>query len=135
MNAKVNESFNDKGEKARFIYKPNPLTRHAYQIFEFKNDKNSYEPVGEYTVIDFSEEVEITEKKVINLIMLMNGKRDLLELGNLTQSRLLYTMVPSGSEAQEDKIIFRTFDGKGVSKENAVLTIEKGVFHESGSSP
>lgn len=133
MNAKVNENFNDKGEKPRFMYKPNPLTRHAFQIFQFKDDKNVYEPVGEYTVIDLEEVSEITEKKIINLIMLMNGKRDLIELGNLTQTRLLYTMVSSGSDAEKEKIIFRTHDGKGVSKENAVLTIEKGVFPDEHS--
>ena len=130
MSQKFNSSFNDKGEKPRFMYKRNPLVAHAFQIFEFKDEKKSYEPVGEYTRIDSSEDIEITEKKVINLIAIMNGKRDLLELGNLTKSRLLYTMVPSGSETdKEEKIIFRAYDGKGVSKENAVLTIEKGVFN------
>ena len=131
MSKKFNSNFNDKGEKPQFTYKRNPLVSHAFQIFEFKDDKNSYEPIGEYTLLDMAELPEITEKKVINLIMIMNGKKDLMELGNLTKTRLLYTMVSSGSETdKEEKIIFRTYDGKGVSQENAVLTIEKGVFHE-----
>ena len=64
MSQKFNSSFNDKGEKPRFMYKRNPLVAHAFQIFEFKDEKKSYEPVGEYTRIDSSEDIEITEKDI-----------------------------------------------------------------------
>lgn len=135
MSKTFNASFNDRGEKPRFMYKRNPLVEHAFQIFEFREEKGVYEPIGEYTRIDSDEDLEITEKKVINLIMLMNGKKDLIELGNLTKSRLLFTMVPSASDEETtEKIIFRAHDGKGVSKENAVLVIEKGVFNHGNET-
>ena len=129
MGLKFNERFNDKGEKARFIYKRNPLIERSFQIFEYKDDKSEYEPIGEYTVLDSSEDIEITEKKVINLISIMNGKKNLIDFTNLTKTRVLYNIIPETPESEQQKVVFRTYDGVGVSKENAVLTIEKGVFH------
>lgn len=124
------KKFNDHSEKPKFITKPNPLVPHSWQIFEFKDDKNSYEPVGDYTLIDIKEDIEITEKKMVNLTRLLNGKRDLIEFGNLTKKRILYTIIPKASADDPTKIIFRDQDGTGVSKENAVLTLEKGVIDD-----
>lgn len=123
--------FNEQSEKALFIYKPNPLVPHSYQIFMHKKNKADYEPVGDYTVIDTSEDTDITVKRLGNIIALLNGKKDLTKLGNLTRKRLLFNIVPKRSETDPTKIIFRSHDGKGVSVENAVLTLEEGVFHES----
>jgi hypothetical protein len=131
MSLKFNERFNDKGEKPAFIYKRNPLVPHSFQIFGLILGKETYEPIGDYTLLDLSEAIEVTEKKVINLVALLNGKRDLVSLGNLTKTRLLYTIVQGTPESKNEKIIFRTYDGDGVSIENAVLNIEKGVFNET----
>ena len=128
MSKEFNDSFNESGEKARFIYKRNPLVENSYQIFELKLDKQAYEPAGEYTVIDTEEALELTEKKVINLIAVMNDKQELEYLGNLTKTRILFTIVPKRDGSEQQKIIFRTHNNKGVSTENAVLTLEKGVF-------
>ncbi len=123
--------FNEQSEKALFIYKPNPLVPHSFQIFMFKKEKQEYEPVGDYTVIDTREDLDITTKRLGNIVSLLNGKKDLTKLGNLTRKRLLFNIVPKRSETDPTKIIFRNHDGKGISEENAVLTIEKGVLHES----
>lgn len=131
MNTKFNDSFNDKGEKTQFIYKRNPLVEHSFQIFMYRDEKGDYEPVGDYTVIDLDEDLELSEKKVMNVISLLNGKEDLMELGNLTKTRVLFTIVPKKSDDDPTKIIFRNHDGMGTSEENAVLTIEKGVLNES----
>jgi hypothetical protein len=122
--------FNDQSEKPKFIAKPNQLVPNSWQIFEFKDDKNDYEPVGNYTLIETSEPIDITEKKIINLVRILNGKRDLIALGKLTGKRILFSIVSKGTDADPTKIIFRDHDGKGVSKENAVLTLEKGVLHD-----
>lgn len=128
MNTDFNESFNEGSEKAEFIYKPNELVPRSFRIFQYKQDKEDYEPVGEYTLLDIGENPEITEKKMVNLISIMNGKKRLVDLSNLTKTRILYNMIPVTPETDRQKVIFRTYDGKGVSTENAVLTIEKGVF-------
>ena len=124
-------NFNEQSEKPRFTYKRNPLVSTSFQIFEWKEDKSSYEPVGEYTLIDTSEASDITEKKLINLMAIMNERQRLIDFKDLTKERILFTMVPTTPESETQKVVFRTYDGSGVSKENAVLILEKGVFHET----
>jgi hypothetical protein len=131
MNTNFNDSFNDKGEKPQFIYKRNPLVEYSFQIFMMVEEKGEYEPVGDYTVIDMDEDSELSEKKVMNVISILNGKDNLIELGNLTQTRVLFNIVPKKSEDDPTKIVFRNHDGKGTSEENAVLTINRGVLNDS----
>lgn len=131
---KFNDSFNNKGEKPQFMYKRNPLVENSFQIFMYREEKANYEPVGDYTVIDLDEDPTLSEKKIMNVISLLNGKEDLMELGNLTKTRVLFTIVPKKNPDDPTKIIFRNHDGKGTSEENAVLTIEKGVLNETSIS-
>lgn len=123
--------FNEESEKPEFIFKRNPLTAHAWQIFQLKEGKNEYEPVGDYTLINQGEPIDITEKKLSNLVGIMNGKQTLIDFTNLTKERVLFNIISGDPDSNHQKVLFRTYDGKGVSKENAVLTIEKGVFNES----
>ena len=123
--------FNEQSEKAEFTSKPNPLVPHSWQIFQLKEGKNEYEPFGDYVLVDTSEPIEITEKKIVNLVAIMNGKKPLVDFTNLTGKRILFNIVPEVSDSNRQKVVFRTYDGAGVSKENAVLTIEKGVFNET----
>jgi hypothetical protein len=122
--------FNEQSEKPEFTSKPNPLVPHSWQIFQYKNNKDEYEPVADYVLVDIDEPIEITEKKVINMVSILNGKKKLIDFTNLTGKRVLFNIIPEASESNRQKIVFRTYDGAGVSKENAVLTIDKGVFHE-----
>lgn len=133
MSMDFNEAFSEKGEKPRYIHKRNPLVEHAYQIFEFKDYKGkngAYEPVGDYTVLDTSEDPELTEKRVMNIVTLMNGKKDLMDLKNMTDTRLLFNVIPRTNDTDPSKIVFRTYDGDGVSTENAILVLEKGVLND-----
>jgi len=131
MDTNFNDSFNDTGEKPQFIYKRNSLVENSFQIFMYRDEKADYEPVGDYTVIDLDEDPDLSEKKIMNVISILNGKEDLMQLGNLTQTRVLFTIVPKKSDDDPTKIIFRNHDGEGTSEENAVLTIEKGVLNDS----
>ena len=124
-------NFNEQSEKPRFTYKRNPLVSTSFQIFEWKEEKTGYEPVGEYTLIDTTEASDITEKKLINLMAIMNERHKLIDFKDLTKQRILFTLVPTTPESETQKVVFRTYDGSGVSKENAVLILEKGVFHET----
>lgn len=117
-------------ERPRFIHKPNPLVQRAYQVFEFNHNQNDYVHAGDYILINHDEAHEITEKKVLNLMSLLNGKQELIDLSNLTKARVLYTIVPEAQESNQSKIIFKDYDGTGVSKDNAVFTIRKGVLHD-----
>lgn len=127
------KNFNIQSDKPRFAHRANPLVPHAWQILEYKGNSQGYEPVGEYILIETTEPADITEKKLTNLMTLMNGKKNLIDFKNLTDKRVLFTLVSSDPESKQEKVILRTYDGSGVSKENAVLTIEKGVFHDNES--
>lgn len=120
--------FNEESEKPEFMYKRNPLVENSYQIFRYKEDKGDYEPVGDYTQIDLGQDTDITEKNVMNLITSLNGKTSLIDLTNLTSGRLLYNIVDDTEESEMVTIMLRVLEKEGVSKENAVLKIEKGVF-------
>lgn len=122
--------FNEESEKPEFIYKKNPLVPHSYQIFQFKDEKSNYEPVGDYTLLDLEEAEELTEKRVMNVIAVLNERKRTVNLSSLTNTRILFTLVPMRPEDMHQKIILRTHDGAGVSKENAILVIEKGVFDD-----
>ncbi|MCK6417994.1 MAG: hypothetical protein L6Q57_03530 [Alphaproteobacteria bacterium] len=121
-------NFNDESTKPRFSSRANPLVPHAWQILQWNKTMQTYEPVGDYVLVDLSEAADITEKKLINLIGIMNGRQNLVDFTNLTGQRILFTIVPEAPETNREKIVFRTYDGSGVSRENAVLTLEKGVF-------
>ena len=123
-------NFNDESEKPRFISKPNPLATGSHQIFEYQPEKGDYEPVGDYTLIDTAEDPDITSKKVMNLISLMNGRKPLISFENLTQERVLFTINKENETSNTQTVVFRAFKGEGVSKENAVLKIKKGVFDD-----
>lgn len=118
------------GERTRFVHRLNPLVDRAYQIFEYNADKSSYDHVGDYVLINKDEPRELTEKTVANIVTLLNRKDDLIDISNLTKTRLLFTLVPEAQAGNQTKIILKDYDGSGVSKDNAVFTIRKGVLHD-----
>ena len=126
--------FNTESEKPAFMYKRNPLIPHAFQIFMWKQGKSDYEPIGDYTLLDTSEDIDLTEKKVMNIISLLNGRKNLMDLGSLTNSKVLFHIMPKENTEDPDKIMFRNHDGSGTSTENAMLILEKGVLKDEQSN-
>lgn len=129
MNTHFNTQFNDTGDKPRFIHKQNPVAERDYQIFEFKEEKHDYEPVGDYVLLDREENKELTDIKVERLVRFLNGKREVQDFSHLTTAQLLFQVVQRTDENAPTKMIFRTKD-EGVSTENAVFTLEKGILDE-----
>ena len=101
-----------------YTYRQNPLYERSFLIF--KADA----PVGDYTILDEEEDRTLAEKKMMNLIRRMNGSSDLIPLGEITKSRLLFHRKPKQYPHDRTEVVFYTYNGKGVSKENAILTIE-----------
>jgi hypothetical protein len=125
------KTFNEESDKPKFIYRHNPLAPHSWHILYYEDDARGYQPVGEYVLIDTSEPIEITEKRLVNVVEILNHRdHRLVDFKKLTNQRVLFTMVPKTPESDVTKIVLRTHDGAGVSKENAVITFEKGVFDE-----
>jgi len=116
------------GERTRFIAKPNPMVERAFQVFEYNFTDGKYEHSGDYTLINKDEPRELTDKKVQNLMTLLNGKDEMIDVSNLTKARVLFTLIPEAQAGDQTKMVFKDHDGSGVSKDNAVFTIRKGVF-------
>jgi len=126
-------NFNEQNEKPLFTYQRSDGGDRVYKIAMFKAYKGPhgmYDDVGTYEVVDGNEPEDITEKKVANVVKLLCGKTNLENLSDEVSTRLLYEMKPRVSDSDPTMICFRTYDGSGVSEENAVLRIEKGVLNE-----
>jgi len=106
-----------------FTYRPNPLLARSFLICR-KEQNGEVTPVGDYTVLDQNEDFNLSERKVINLIMRLNGEKELMQLGEQTRSRMLFHVKPKPEHDPRTEIVFYTQSGQGVSRENAILTME-----------
>lgn len=122
--------FNTITAKQPYTYRRNPLHEASFLLLKQNEGTGAYVPVGDYTVLDRSENAELSEKKVMNIVSMLNGKDDLIDLGGEMNSRLLYHPTPRTSADERTKIVFYSWEGKGVSKENALLTIEEDFDRE-----
>lgn len=122
------KTFSTASEGPRYSYRHHPLHAQSYQILKKKEPREDPVPVGEYTVLDQDESAQLSERKVINLIALLNGRpQSLLDIGADITTRLVYQRVPS--DDGKERIVFRTLGFEGVSSENALLTfLEEGVL-------
>jgi len=109
--------------KGIFIYRQSPVLNRSWMIYQ-KLPSGDLSPVGDYTVLDNSEDVKISEKKLMNLVSLLNGNDELINLGEQTKSRLLFHRKPKKDPQDPTQVIFYTFEGEGVSRENAILTLD-----------
>ncbi|MCI5061264.1 MAG: hypothetical protein MRY79_09400 [Alphaproteobacteria bacterium] len=117
------QEFNIESKAPVYSYQRCPVNERSFLLY--KNAQNQQGGVvGDYTVLDSDEDLSLSEKKVMNLISALNGRKNLLQLGEETKSRMLYHVVDSGENKEQAKVIFYHLGKKGVSKENAFLRIE-----------
>lgn len=125
--------FNGHSEGARYFYARSPISAHSYQILKYPQGMMGGEavPVGEYTVLDLSEDKNISEKKVINMVSLLNGHGDLIYLGGETHARMLYRVLSECDEEGKVRVLFYHLGNEGVSVENALFRLDRGehVWH------
>ena len=107
-----------------FIYQHTPVHARGFQIMKL-SDNDDYDVVGEYTILAKDEPLDLAEKKVINLITLLNGRDNLMDLGEQTGTRLLYQRKAYSAETGRDEIIFYELGEQGVSRENALLILNE----------
>ncbi len=118
------DNFNEVTAKKQYTYRRNPMHSQSFVILKKLEQSEQYEPVGDYTVLDSEEDEDLSERKVMNLIALMNDEDELIDLRAETGSRLLYFKAPT-DEPHKTRIIFYALGEKGVSIENAVLSLEE----------
>lgn len=122
------DSFNAVTAKKHYTYRRNPLHGHSFVILRQLEESGHYQPVGDYTVLDQNEDAVLSEKKVMNLVALMNDEDALLDIRRETQTRLLFYRAPT-DQPNKTRIIFYALGAQGVSTENAVLSLEEELAH------
>lgn len=124
--------FNRRSEKQNFIYRHSPAQRFSFTILRLDAASDRYREVGTYSVLDRNEDPDVTEMRVTNIVLFLNNRdEDVQNIGNLTRTRTLYNIVEGTSEEEADiKVVFRTHDGRGTSRENAMMVIEKGAIDD-----
>ena len=105
-----------------FIYRHNPVHDRGFQIMK-RGTHDNYEVVGEYTILSKDEPQDLAEKKVMNLITLLNGRDNLIDLGAQTGTRLLFERKSYAEDTGRDEIIFYELGARGVSRENGLLIL------------
>jgi len=120
------DNFNMEGKIGLYGYQPSPVNDRAFLITK------ENQVIGDYTVLDKEEELSLSEKKVMNLVALLNERKNLMDLGSGSDSRTLYNVVNKKDEQGKSKIIFNILKKSGVSSENALLYIDydERLFHE-----
>lgn len=119
------KDFNAEGSAPIYAYRRSPVNERAFLIVKNQDNRSAEPvPVGDYTVLDREEDLSLSEKKVMNLISLLNGRKRLMELGHETKSRILYHIVSEKDEENKTKVLFYKLGQEGVSKENALFRLE-----------
>lgn len=117
------QDFNVEGAIGKFAYQRSPVNERAFLILKKQGETKEPIPVGDYTVLDKEEDISLAEKKVTNLVSLLNGRKRLMQLGHETQTRTLYNIVSEKDEDNKMKILFYNLEKEGVSKENALFRL------------
>ncbi len=117
--------FNSEAKTPRYGYVPSPVNPRAFQILKYPEAEAAPRPVGDYTVLDIKEDLKLSERKVMNLVSLLNGRKNLMELGHETNSRVLYQIVSHSDDDGKARVVFYNLGREGTSVENALLRIEK----------
>ena len=118
------QDFNIESKMPLFGYQRSPVNERAFLIVKKQNPAGDAVPVGDYTVLDKEEDLSLAEKKVMNLVSLLNGRKRLMQLGHETNSRILYNILSERDEDNKTKVLFYKLEHQGVSKENALFRLE-----------
>ena len=106
-----------------YLYRKNALYGLSYEIV--RKTGGEMVPVGNYAVLDSGEDQKITEIKLMNLVALMNGQKNLLDTAKVTGRKTLFQILPNAEGDSGQRILFREYDGTGISSENAILSLEE----------
>lgn len=117
------QDFNAESRAPVYAYQRSPVNERAFLIVKKPEVEAEPIPVGDYTVLDKEEDLGLSEKKVMNLISLLNGRKRLMQLGHETNSRILYNIVSEKDEDNKFKVLFYQLRERGVSVENALFRL------------
>jgi hypothetical protein len=106
-------------DNSHYTYRPHPFQSGSFQIFLMQGLDQDL--VGDYLLLDQAEDHDLTEKTVMNLVSLLNGREDLIDLRDQAGTRLYFQKLKADSDGRA-RVLFRSHDGHEMSQENALLT-------------
>jgi len=118
------EDFNAESKVARYKYERSPVNERAFMIMRSDESGANASPVGDYTVLDEKEDIQLSEKKMMNLISLLNGRKRLMDLGHETKTRVLYNVISERDAENKTQVLFYHLGKTGISVENALFRLE-----------
>ncbi len=117
--------FNTEARTPRYGYAPSPVNPRAFMILKHtESGRTDSRSVGDYTVLDSKEDLQLSEKKVMNLVSLLNGRQNLIQVGADSGSRMLYHVVSECDDDGKSRVLFYKLGKEGVSVENALFRME-----------
>jgi hypothetical protein len=122
------QDFNTQSSNVRYSFCPSPVHDRAFLILKGDGGGNP-DIVGDYTVLDVGEDKSLSEKKVMNLISLLNGRKNVMPLGSETRARVLYRIVTDADDDGRSHVLFYHLGNEGVSVENALFRLKKEESH------
>lgn len=109
-----------------YTFRPHPYQGRSFQIFLMQGFHQDH--VGDYLLLDQDEDPSVTQTTVTNLISLLNGRNDLINLQGQVNTRLYFQRLDADHSGQA-RVLFRSYNGHGGTTENALLTYNPEKVH------
>lgn len=119
----------DEKDLAEFIYARDPKDDFRFYILRLKKGEKEYERVGTYEVIDVTEEPEISESKIENMISILRGNDPSHHVGP-TGTRMIFKIQRRKSKTDPMIAVYMTEDDQGVTTKNAILSLAQEVVDD-----
>lgn len=121
-----NNEFNETTKFTRYSYTRSPVNERAFMILLREEADEAGEPVGDYTVLDKDEDLALSEKKVMNIVTMLNEKPGkVIRVEDESAEGLMHYQVIGEPDAENDlKVMFYIQKGEGVSVENALFRVK-----------
>ena len=126
--------FNASGGLKKFGYRNCKFHTKGFHLVKHEMQDQASQSIGDYIILNTSEERHISEKKVGNLVNLLN-QEPLEELGKLTASKTLYEIgvvepqedeedsASSGSSGSGGGFIMRGLGKEGITVPDAMISL------------
>ena len=120
LQSDAGDNFNHQSHAARYHYRYDAETN-KYEIVRASNSQIEPDIIGHYKPLEEEESAALTERKLQNLVALMNGRNKLAQLGHITGCRILYHVMNDASADEGTRILFYNVGPEGTSQKNALL--------------
>lgn len=118
------KDFFNSARRPPFTWRSNPVHPRSFLILKRDEGGQELAPYATYTGLDPAEDTSLTERKVMNLVSLLNGHKA-VSLGEGTGLRTLHSLPDrAAGENSIRSVVFYTLGVEGPSRESAILTLE-----------